>query len=477
MALASMPNEPSHTSRWPLALFGISLVAAFLFLWQLGSSSFFIDETSSMRLAEGPLGDLLSRLRSAENSPAGYFAALHVWTQLAGSTSEWVARLPSALAGIALVPAVWWLAQTVDGRRAALVAALLTSISPLMLQYAQQARAYMPAMLALTLGATAAIRAARTGSVRWAVSGAAACALALSLHYVALVVVVPLCVWVLLRGELALRIRLVFCLIPGVVWLAWLPLALAQRADHPSAQLGPYGTFTAGHLVRVAAAPFDDRYTVHTGVLKAAAALAVAVAVVAVLLRSRAPERRELRLPLAVVAVSGVALCAGSLAGIEILNSRYMTFAAPFMLVIAGVAVAHSPRPLALAILGVLLVAAVVYTAGSHRTDGYYPDVRGAIAAIDAGWRDGDVVLEQTTLGVQFPLTYYAERDLPPGTRVTPLTDPAAARLLENGSRAWIVRLESLTPSAAPGPPDGYRRISLRRFPSSADLTVELAAR
>jgi Dolichyl-phosphate-mannose-protein mannosyltransferase len=477
MALASMPNEPSHTSRWPLALLGISALAAFLFLWQLGSSSFFIDETSSMRLVEGPLGDLLSRLRVAENSPAGYFAALHVWTQLAGSTSEWVARLPSALAGIALVPAVWWLAQTVDGRRAALVAALLTAISPLMLQYAQQARAYMPAMLALTLAATAAIRAARTGSVRWAVAGAAACALALSLHYVALVVVVPLCMWVLLRGELALRTRLVFCLIPGVVWLAWLPLALAQRADHPSAQLGQYGTFTAGHLVRVAAAPFDDRYTVHAGALKAAAALAVAVAVVVVLLRSRAPERRELRLLLALVVVSGVVLCVGALAGIEILNSRYMTFAAPFMLVIAGVAVAHSPPPLALSILVVLVAAGVVYTAGSHRREGYYPDVRGAIASIDSGWRDGDVVLEQSTLGVQFPLAYYAKRDLPPGTRVTPLTDTAAAGLLENGSRAWIVRDESLAPAGGAAPPNGYRRIALRRFPSSSEVTVELAAR
>jgi mannosyltransferase len=477
MALASMPNEPRHPSRWPLALLGISALAAFLFLWQLGSSSFFIDETSSMRLAEGPLGDLLSRLRVAENSPAGYFAALHVWTSLLGSTSEWVARLPSVLAGLALVPAVWWLAETVDGRRAALVAALLTAISPLMLQYAQQARAYMPAMLALTLAATAAIRAARTGSVRWAVAGAAACALALSLHYVALVVVVPLCVWVLLRGELALRTRLVFCLIPGVVWLAWLPLALAQRADHPSAQLGSYGTFTAGHLVRVAAAPFGDRYTVHAGALKAAAAVAVAVAVVAVLLRSRAPERRELRLLIALVLVSGVVLCVGALAGIEILNSRYMTFAAPFMLVIVGSAVAHSPPALAVSILAVLVVTAAVYTAGSHRTDGYYPDTRGAVAAIDSGWRPGDVVLEQTTLGIQFPLAYYAGRELPAGTRVTPLTDPSAAALLENGSRVWIVREGSVPPAAGAAPLNGYRRVSVRRLPSSSDLTLELATR
>ncbi len=154
-----------------------------------------------------------------------------------------------------------------------------------------------------------------------------------------------------------------------------------------------------------------------------------------------------------------------------------MTFAAPFMLVLVGSAVAHSPPPLAVSIVAVLVVAAAVYTAGSHRTDGYYPDTRGVVTAIDSHWRSGDVVLEHTTLGVQSPLAYYAERELPVGTRVTQLTDPAAAALLDNGSRAWIVREESLSAAAAAGPPAGYRRVRVRRFPASSDLTLELAAR
>jgi uncharacterized membrane protein len=373
------------------------------------------------------------------------------------------------------VPTVFWLATLVEDRRAGLVAALLTAVSPMTLQYAQQARAYMPAMLALTFAAIAVLKAVRSRSRGWALAGAVACAVALSLHYVSLAVVAPLCVWMLLQRDAELRTRLIFCSLPALVWAAWLPLALRQREHHPDSQLGDYGTFTPGHLTRVVAAPFDDRYTTQVGLLKLAAAAAVVAAVVLVALRSR--ERRELQLLLGIVVFSILALCVGALAGFEILNSRYMTFAAPFMLVILGSAIAHLRPPVALALLGVLLLTAAVYTIGSHRREGFYPDTRGVIAAIDSAWRPGDVVLEQTTLGVQFPLLYYAERGLPAGTRVVPLTDPAAAPLLDDGSRVWVVREEKLAPASDAAPPPGFRRVSMRRFEASAELTLELARR
>ena len=64
---------------------------------------------------------------------------------------EWVLRLPSAVAAIALVAAVWWLALPLGGRRAATIAALFCALSPLVLQYGQQARGYVFAMLLVTL--------------------------------------------------------------------------------------------------------------------------------------------------------------------------------------------------------------------------------------------------------------------------------------------------------------------------------------
>ena len=52
-------------------------------------------------------------------------------------------RLPSTLAALALVVVTYRLATLLLGRRAGLVAAALTAMSPLVLSYGQQVRAYI----------------------------------------------------------------------------------------------------------------------------------------------------------------------------------------------------------------------------------------------------------------------------------------------------------------------------------------------
>jgi mannosyltransferase len=372
-----------------------------------------------------------------------------------------------------LLGAVFWVASRVAGRVAGLVSAGLAAISPLVLQYAQQARAYSLTMLTLALAAIAALSLDRVRSWGWAIAGGVACAVALSLHYLAALAVVPLCAWMLTRRMVDLRRRLVFCAIPLAAWLAWLPLLVIQQQERPSAQLGEYGTFTPGHLVRVAGTPFDDRYTTEVGFLKVAAAAVVAAAVVFALVRSREADRSGLRLMLVLALVPLAALALGSLVGLEILNSRYATVAAPFMLVVIGSAIAGVRLAAGLGALAVLLAAAIVYTDGSHRPENFYPDTRGVIDAIAADWRPGDVVLEQTTLGVQFPLRYYAGRRLPNGAEVLPYPGSEAHRLLSSRPRAWIVREQG--PGTQISGPAGFRTASLRRFPASVDVTLELA--
>ena len=467
-----LARERPGARGW-LAVGSAAALAAFLFLFQIGSSSFFIDETASMRVVAVPLDGLLEKLRVAENSPGGYFLLLDVWTAVAGSKGEWVARLPSALAGVALVVVVWRLGALVAGPRTGLVAALLTAVSPLVLQYAQQARPYAVTMLALAVAALAVVETRRRRSWAWLLTGAAACALALSFHYASLSVVAPVCAWVLLRSGLERRMRLAFCAIPAAAWLAWLPLALAQRADHPSAQLGGYGNLTVEHAVRVLGAPFDDRYSEEIGVLKwIAAAIVVAALAAAARRRSRAPE---LELMVAVSVVQVLALVAGALMSFEILNSRYMTFALPFMLVAVAAGLAHARALVALPLLGLLVAVAAVGVLGSHRRSGFYPDTRGVAAAIARDWRPGDVIVGQTTLGASFPLQWYVERRLPRGTTVLDATAPATRQALARRPRLWIVRLHPPLPGSDPRTPPGYRRVALRRFPAIAELRLELA--
>jgi mannosyltransferase len=449
-------------------------VAGFVFLWQLGSSSFFIDEAASMKLAATPFTHLLTKLKVAENSPAGYFAILHIWNAVTGSDAEWLARLPSALAGLALVLAVYRLGVLVNGGKGvALLGAVLIALSPLALEYAQQARPYMLTMLALTLGAIGAIEAERRTSWGWLGLGAAAFAVALSMHYGALAVVAPFSVWMLSRRTTPLRMRLVFCAVPAIAWVAWVPLAIAQRDDHPGEQLGQYGTFTAGHAVRVVAAPFDDRYSTHPGVLKALAAVVVAVAVGSVAISAWRAGRDELLLMAVVVLLPMLALLAGSAAGVDILNSRYMTFAVPFMAILLASAIVRAPRTLGVAGLTILLVTAVVFDVGSHRRSSFYPDTRGVVDTIAMQWRPGDAVVRDATLGVLFPLAWYAGKRLP-GVRILAAGAAGLNRSLTGHPRLWIVREADLG-GGSPATPPGYHAVSTRNFVGDVDIILKLA--
>jgi len=458
-----------------LALSGLGLLASVDILWQLGSSSFFIDEISSMKLAASPLSQLLTKLKVAENSPAGYFAILHFWTKLTGSNTEWVARLPSAIAGIALVFAVYRLGVLVADARVGLLAGLLAAVSPLVLQYAEQARPYAIAMLAVTIGAIGALEATRQNSWAWLIVGCVAFSAALSMHYASLAVAVPFCVWMLWQRATPFRMRLVFCGVIALAWLAWLPLLIAQHNDHPGEQLGQYGTLTAGHLVRVVAAPFDDRYTLHPGILKAIAAAVVGIAIAGVARYAWRAKRDELLLMSAVFVLSIVGLLGAAAAGVDILNSRYMTFVLPFTAILLATGIANAPRTLSIAAVSILLVTAVIFDLGSHRREHFYPDVRGAVDAIAVAWRPGDAVQQYSSFGVNFPLLWYAGTRLR-GVQIIAAGSAAAQRSLVGHARVWIVREEPRLPGTGAGTPPGYHTIAVRKFASAPSVSVELAS-
>jgi mannosyltransferase len=462
-------RRPSNRT---LAVLGIAGIAAFVFLFQIGASSFFIDEELTMKSADGPLARLWHAVRLDENNPPPYFLLLHGWLRLVGSNAEWAARLPSALACVALVVVVFRIGTLADRPSTGYVAALLAAVSPLLLLYAQQARVYALATLACAVATMAVLEAERSGSWRWVAAGAVASALALSLHYFTLLVIAPLCAWAVLRRRLERRMLIVLCAIPGAVWLAWLPFALIQARDGRQAELGEYGTLTKGHAVRVLAAPFDDRYTTEVGPLKVAAAAVVAIALFWAIVRLGRPDRSAVGLLVALVVISAVALALAALAGKELFHSRYMTFAAPYILVVVAAALVRAPRPVAAVGVGVLVAAAVAGIVGSNRRTGFYPDARGAVEAIRAQRRPGDVVVHAASLGTWYSVDYYAARLLR-GTPVLSLFDGRTARVLAQRRRVWLVRDERTGGANAP-PPPGYRRALARRFVGAEDVTLLL---
>ena len=98
--------------------------------------------------------------------PPLYYTLMRLWAGLFG-VSVAALRTPSVLASIALVPAMYWLAQELyEDERVSRAAAALTVVSPFFVLYAQEAREYALWSLLIVLSTAALLQAWRSG--RWA---------------------------------------------------------------------------------------------------------------------------------------------------------------------------------------------------------------------------------------------------------------------------------------------------------------------
>ncbi len=136
------------------ALVAILALAAVLRGYLIGAQSLWADEMSSLVTAVKPVPQLLYDI-SNEIHPPLYHLTLKVWIALFG-TSEAGIRSLSAVFGLALVLLTYLLGVRLLGRKAGLLAALLSAVAPFQVYYSQETRMYMPlaALSALSVYAT-----------------------------------------------------------------------------------------------------------------------------------------------------------------------------------------------------------------------------------------------------------------------------------------------------------------------------------
>jgi 4-amino-4-deoxy-L-arabinose transferase-like glycosyltransferase len=126
-----------------------TLVAAVLRCFRLGHQSLWIDEQFT-RIAAGVPGPLVWH-DLLENVHGPLHALAVAGAAALGGSSEWVLRAPSAVAGVAMVPAMAWLARRWLGRDTVPAAVWLTAGSPFLVWYSQECRNYAFVMLAAVL--------------------------------------------------------------------------------------------------------------------------------------------------------------------------------------------------------------------------------------------------------------------------------------------------------------------------------------
>jgi mannosyltransferase len=132
-----------------ILLTGITCFALFLSFLYLGSKSLWFDESISIGIARSNWPTLFHIIAHGEANMSLYYILLHFWTFL--GSSEFIVRSFSAIFAVLTVPIVFALGSRLFNKWVGLLAALLLTINPFFIQYAQEARSYSLVLFLVSL--------------------------------------------------------------------------------------------------------------------------------------------------------------------------------------------------------------------------------------------------------------------------------------------------------------------------------------
>jgi len=441
----------SMRSLW--ALVGLCVVAAVVRM--ATGRGLWVDEAISVDQAQMTFGRMLADMRSTDVHPPLHHAILWVTVRLLG-TSEVAVRMPSLLAGVALVPVMCWVGRTLYDRRTGWIAAALATIAPFCVWYSQEARMYSQFMLFAALAIGAQVLAVRRG--RWYDWGLYAVSTAL-LFWTQYFGIMPILVqqaafgWALWQGrrDRARTSRLargwvLSSLVVAVLILPMIPILQAQLAAYGNRGVGlapsqaGAGSSVIGGTISVYAVGANLIWAFlgyHAdGPMVQIAALWPLLMLLAFVMLGRGRSGPSLLL-LALVAVPmGTLFAIGSLRN-DLFELRYFCGAVPAMLLLAArVVTATTVRRAAVVTAGCALTALMVVGLVDQQLNGANPrlyDFEGAFDHIEAGVRPGDVVVYEPDY-LSEVVAYYG-----PTLDEQPVDAPVA-----DGTTVWVVATEKV---------------------------------
>ncbi len=130
----------------------LTVVGGLMRVFLLDQQGLWLDETFSIWLANHNVAELLHWTARIDQHPPLYYLLLHAWIGLNGD-APYAVRMLSALFGTLTIPMIYLIGKRLSGVEMGLMAALILTVSPFNIRFAQEARMYT----LLTFNATVAI--------------------------------------------------------------------------------------------------------------------------------------------------------------------------------------------------------------------------------------------------------------------------------------------------------------------------------
>jgi hypothetical protein len=325
------------------------------------TSSLFGDEISTYFIATGhSLGRVLQLVYSnQETSPPLYF--ILAWATKSLGNSAQLIRLPSLVAGIAVIPLTYLLGLRSVGRGAALVGATLVALSPQMIFMSAYGRPYMVMCLFALASTFALVRALDTGRVGWWIAYAACSCAAAYTHYVVVFLLVAQLIWAFWAQPEARRALLLANIAAALAYLPWLGGLWADlHGPNSTNGLEPFGFETIRNDLQNWSIGSDVPSRIVPGDLAIAlVVVGVASAVIGVALIAR---RRTTWMPskrLVLVVVLALAAPVGTIlfsaAGHDVFNTQDLIASWPGLALSAGFLLTRPSRSVRVAATGLVL--------------------------------------------------------------------------------------------------------------------------
>ncbi len=182
-------------SRYLQALIVLTVIGAFLRLFQLGTASLWLDEASTLTFARQSFTQIWGSLSAGEFNPPLFYWLEHA--MLTFGESEVVLRLIPAILGILTIPVFYFLGVEILDRNTGIVGAALLAFSPFQIFYSQEARAYAPMLFFFSIAFYFFLRLLRSWGRRDALLFGIFSAIAFWTHFYAFVPILALFIFAL----------------------------------------------------------------------------------------------------------------------------------------------------------------------------------------------------------------------------------------------------------------------------------------